>query len=86
MTMYSPISGFVMSRKAYEQSYVTPQTDLYEIADLSKIWVYAEIFEYEAPYVHVGQAAQMQLSYFPGRTYYGKVSYLYPTLDPETRT
>jgi RND family efflux transporter MFP subunit len=86
MTMYSPISGFVMSRNAYEQTYVTPQTDLYEIANLSKIWVYADIFEYEAPYVHVGQRAQMQLSYFPGRTYYGRVSYVYPTLDPKTRT
>lgn len=86
MTMYSPISGFVMKRNAYEQTYVTPQTDLYEIADLSTIWVYAEIFEYEAPYVHVGQPAQMQLSYDPDRTYYGKVDYVYPTLDPKTRT
>ncbi len=86
MTLYSPIDGFVMTRNAYEQTYVTPQTDLYEIADLSTIWVYADIFEYEAPYVHVGQAAQMQLSYFPGKTYRGKVDYVYPTLDPKTRT
>lgn len=86
MTMYSPISGFVMTRNAYEQSYVTPQTDLYEIADFSKIWVYAEIFEDEAPYVHVGQRAQMQLSYSPGKTYYGRVKYVYPTVDPKTRT
>lgn len=86
MTLYSPISGFVMARNAYEQTYVTPQTDLYDIADLSTIWVYADIFEYEAPYVHVGQSAQMQLSYFPGKTYYGRVSYVYPTLDPQTRT
>jgi RND family efflux transporter MFP subunit len=86
MTLYSPISGVVTSRNAYEQTYVTPQTDLYDIADLSKIWVYADIFEYEAPYVHVGQAAQMQLSYMPGKTYRGKVTYVYPTLDPKTRT
>ena len=45
-----------------------------------------DIFEYEAPYVHVGQTAQMQLSYFPGKTYRGKVTYIYPTLDPKTRT
>ena len=86
MTVYSPISGFVMKRNAYEQTYVTPQTDLYEIANLSKIWVYADIFEYEAPYVHVGQSAQMTLSYSPGRTYYGKVDYVYPVVDPKTRT
>ena len=86
MTLYSPISGFVMTRNAYEQTYVTPETDLYEIADLSTIWVYVDIFEYEAPYVHVGQTAQMQLSYFPGRSYRGKVTYIYPTLDPKTRT
>ena len=86
ITLYSPINGFVTSRNAYEQTYVTPQTDLYEIANLSTIWVYADVFEYEAPYVHVGQPAQMQLSYDPGRTYYGKVSYVYPTVDPKTRT
>jgi multidrug efflux pump subunit AcrA (membrane-fusion protein) len=86
MTLYSPIDGFVMTRNAYEQTYVTPQTEIYDIADLSTIWVYADIFEYEAPYVHVGQAAQMQLSYFPGKTYRGRVDYVYPTLDPKTRT
>ncbi len=86
MTLYSPIDGFVMTRNAYEQAYVTPETDLYEIADLSTIWVYVDIFEYEAPYVHVGQSAQMQLSYFPGKPYRGKVTYIYPTLDPKTRT
>ena len=86
MTLYSPIDGFVMSRNAYEQTYVTPETELYEIADLSTIWVYVDIFEYEAPFVHAGQTAEMQLSYFPGRSYRGKVTYIYPTLDPKTRT
>lgn len=86
MTLYSPISGFVMSRTAYEQSYVTPETDLYEIADLSTIWVNVDIYEYEAPFVHIGQPASMQLSYFPGKTYRGRVAYVYPTLDPKTRT
>lgn len=86
MTLYSPISGFVISRNAYEQQYVTPETDLYDIADLSTIWVYVDIYEYEAPYVHIGQPASMQLSYFPGKTYRGRVAYVYPTLDPKTRT
>ena len=86
MTLYSPIDGFVMARKAYEQTYVTPETELYDIADLSSIWVLVDIYEYEAPYVHIGQAASMQLSYFPGRTYRGRVDYVYPTLDRSTRT
>lgn len=86
MTLYSPIDGFVMTRNAYEQTYVTPDSDLYDIADLSRIWVYVDIFEYEAPYVHVDQPASMQLSYFPGKTYHGRVTYVYPTLDPKTRT
>ena len=86
MTLYSPVDGFVMARNAYEQTRVTPDTELYEIADLSTIWVSADIYEYEAPYVHVGQAATMHLSYFPGKSYRGRVAYVYPTLDPTTRT
>jgi RND family efflux transporter MFP subunit len=85
-TLYSPISGFVMSRNAYEQAYVTPETDLYDIADLSTVWVSVDIYEYEAPYVHIGQPASMQLSYFPGKTYRGHVTFVYPTLDSKTRT
>ncbi len=85
-TLYSPIKGFVMTRNAYEQAYVTPETNLYEIADLSTVWVSVDIYEYEAPYVHIGQSASMQLSYFPGKTYRGRVSYVYPTVDPKTRT
>ncbi len=85
-TFYSPVNGFVMTRSAYEQTYVTPETDLYEIADLSTVWVYVDIFEYEAPFVHLGQSALMELSYFPGKTYSGRVTFIYPTLDPKTRT
>jgi RND family efflux transporter MFP subunit len=86
ITVHSPISGFVMKRDAFEQGYVTPETELYDIADLSTIWVYVDIYEYEAPYIHIGQAASMQLSYFPGKNYSGRVTYVYPTLDPKTRT
>ncbi len=86
MTIHSPISGFVMNRNAFEQAYVTPETELYDIADLSTIWVYVDIYEYEAPYIHIGQPASMQLSYFPGKNYSGRVTYVYPTLDPKTRT
>lgn len=86
MTIYSPINGFVTHRNLYEQAYVKPDTELYMLADLSTIWVYADIYEYEVPYVRVGQRATMQLSYFPGKAYAGRVSYIYPTLDSKTRT
>jgi RND family efflux transporter MFP subunit len=86
MTVHAPTSGFVMTRNAFEQAYVTPETELYDIADLSTVWVYVDIYEYEAPYVRVGQPASMQLSYFPGKIYSGHVTYVYPTLDPKTRT
>jgi multidrug efflux pump subunit AcrA (membrane-fusion protein) len=86
MTMYSPIDGVVMARNAYDQTRVTPEVDLYDIADLSTIWVSVDIYEYEAAYIHVGQSASMELSYFPGKTYRGRVAYVYPTLDPTTRT
>jgi len=86
MTFYSPATGFVLDRKAFPQSTVTPETDLYTIADLSDIWVSADIYEYEVPYVRVGQEATMELSYYPGKKYRGRVTYIYPTVDPVART
>jgi multidrug efflux pump subunit AcrA (membrane-fusion protein) len=86
LTFYSPVTGFVMDRKAFPQTAVTPDMDLYVIADLSTIWANAQIYEYEVPYVHVGQMAQMELSYSPGKKYTGRVNYIYPTVDPQTRT
>jgi multidrug efflux pump subunit AcrA (membrane-fusion protein) len=86
LTFYSPVTGFVMDRKAFPQTAVTPDMDLYVIADLSTVWANAQIYEYEVPYVRVGQTAQMELSYYPGKKYTGRVTYIYPTLDPQTRT
>jgi len=75
-----------MQRNLYPRVYVTPEAELYEVADLSTMWVYVDIYEYEVSYVQVGQAATVRLSYFPGKTYSGRVTYVYPTLDPKTRT
>ncbi len=86
LTFYSPVDGFVMDRRAFPQTAVTPDMDLYQITDLSKIWVNADVYEYEVPFVKVGQTVNMQLSYYPGRTYTGKISYIYPTVDPVART
>lgn len=86
ITMYSPVDGFVMKREVYEKMYLTPETELYELVDFSTVWVNAEIYEYEVPYVREGQSARMTLSYFPGKSYVGKVVYINPTVDPTTRT
>jgi membrane fusion protein, copper/silver efflux system len=86
LTFYSPVSGFVTDRKAFPQTAVTPDMDLYVISDLSTIWVNADVYEYEVPFVKVGQTADMQLSYYAGRTYTGKITYIYPTVDPVSHT
>ena len=86
LTFYSPVSGFVMDRKAFPQTAITPDMDLYQITDLSKIWVNADIYEYEVPFVKIGQTANMSLSYYAGKTYTGKITYIYPTVDPVSRT
>ena len=82
LTFYSPVSGFVTDRKAFPQTAVTPDMDLYSISDLSTIWVNADVFEYEVPFVKVGQMADMELSYYAGKTYAGKITYIYPNVDP----
>jgi RND family efflux transporter MFP subunit len=86
LTLYSPITGFVVTRNAFPGQRVTPEAELYVIADLRTVWVLADVYEYEIPYVRLGQAANMALTYLPGRTFAGRVTYIYPQLDNTTRT
>ena len=86
LTLFSPIEGFVLSRNAFRGQRVTPEMELYTIADLSTIWVLAEIYEYEIPLIRLGQTATMTFPYFPGEAFKGKVTYIYPQLDNATRT
>jgi len=86
LTFYSPITGFVTDRKVFPQTSVTPDMELYTVSDLSIVWAEADIFEYEVPFVHLGQQVSLALSYYPGKTYTGNISYIYPTVDPQTRT
>jgi Cu(I)/Ag(I) efflux system membrane fusion protein len=67
-------------------AYITPGMNLYKIADLSNVWILADIYEYEVPLVRLGQKARIDLSYYPGRPFTARVSYIYPTVDPMTRT
>jgi Cu(I)/Ag(I) efflux system membrane fusion protein len=59
---------------------------LYRIADLSVVWLIADIYEYELPFIRIGQAASIQFTNAPGETFTGKAIYIYPYLDPQTRT
>lgn len=86
LTLYAPTDGFVLARNAYPKQHITPESELYQIADLSSIWALADVYEYEAPEIKLGQRAVMTLSYYPGRTFRGRVTYIYPQLDSATRT
>jgi membrane fusion protein, copper/silver efflux system len=86
LTLTSPITGFVMERNVFAKQRIMPETALYTIADLSRVWVMADVFEYEAAAVRIGTAATLTLSYLPGRTFNGRVNYILPQVDPATRT
>ncbi len=86
MVLYAPMTGFITSTKAIDGMYIMPETELYTLADLSTVWVLADIYESELPFVRVGQEAELSLSYLPDRTFSGQVDYIYPILDAKTRT
>ncbi len=84
--IHSPFPGIVVHIGAREGQYVTPATELYRIADLSRVWTYVDVYEYELPWVQVGDTAEMRLEAIPGRVFTGIITYIYPYLDPKTRT
>jgi len=86
LTIYSPARGVVIKKNAFQGHYVKAGEHQYEIADLSKVWVDVDIYEYELPWVRNGMPAKMELSYIPGKIFAGKVLYVYPFLTAKTRT
>ena len=86
MTLYAPARGFVMTRNAFPKQRIMPDTELYQLADLSNIWIVADIYEFEAADVKFGQPATVTLSSYPERTFSGKITYIYPQVDNTTRT
>jgi membrane fusion protein, copper/silver efflux system len=82
----SRVAGFVTRKNAVEGLFVQPGTVLYELADLSTVWVLADVYEYEIERVRAGQEATVRLAAFPRATIRGKVTFLAPDLDPATRT
>lgn len=86
LPIHSPITGTVIKKDALAGAHVDPGQELYTIADLSHIWILADIYEYELSFVQVGQRAAVTLSYDPGTVLTGHLGFIYPTLDPKTRT
>jgi Cu(I)/Ag(I) efflux system membrane fusion protein len=84
--IHSPITGTVINKVALAGLHVNPGDELYTIADLSRIWILADIYEYELPLIKIGQQATVTLSYDPGTVLTGRVGFIYPTIDPQTRT
>ncbi len=84
--IHSPFDGIVVKIGARDGQYVTPQTQIYMIADLSDVWTYVDVYEYEMPWIKLGDEAHMRLASLPGETFSGKITYIYPYLDAKTRT
>jgi Cu(I)/Ag(I) efflux system membrane fusion protein len=86
VTLSSPANGVVLEKRAVEGMRFAPGTAIYRIADLSSVWVLADVYEQDLARVRVGEAAQVTLDAYPGRSFDARVAYLYPTLNAATRT
>ncbi|MDH3527582.1 MAG: efflux RND transporter periplasmic adaptor subunit [Gammaproteobacteria bacterium] len=86
IAIYAPQDGVVSTLMVREGMFVKPADRVMSLAELSTVWLLTEVFERQADWVKVGQPAEVRLSYLPGRTWEGRVEYIYPSLDPMTRT
>jgi len=86
LTLYAPATGVITHLGVRSGMELRPNTNLYTIADLSRVWVVADVYEYELPWLELGQHAEVELSYQPGQRLSGELAYIAPFLDPETRT
>ena len=86
LTVYSPVNGYVVQKMAIRGMRVMPGEKLFDIADLSSVWIISDVYENEMQLVREGQTAVISLSYFPGREFSSKIDYIYPALSGDTRT
>lgn len=86
ITMRSPANGVVIEKNAVQGMMFEPGMNLFRLADISIVWVKAQIYEQDMPFVHLGQEARATIPSLPGQSFVGRVTYVYPTLDPKTRT
>ena len=84
--VYAPQDGIVDKLNVREGMFVMPQAEIMSLADLSTVWILAEVFERQVEWIREGQPAEVKLSYLPGHKWEGKVEYVYPSLNPKTRT
>lgn len=86
LPIYTPLSGVVIEKMVQEGQYVDLGMPLFSIADLSNVWVEVEVYENEFAFVKMGQRVEILSQSYPGKTFSGRVSFIYPFLDPKTRT
>lgn len=86
LILEAPASGIVIDKPAIEGGRIDPATDLYRIADLSRVWVEGEVFEKDLGLVRLGQSAAVTFETYPGESFTGRITFVHPTVSPESRT
>lgn len=86
LVVSSPVAGYIVERNALPNAYVQPDTKLYTVADLSTVWVYANVFQTDVGRLRPGDAARVTVDAYPGRTFYGRIDQILPQVDLTTRT
>lgn len=86
LSLYSPVNGYVVQKMVVQGSRVMPGDNLFDIADLSTVWIIADVYEQDLSLVNPNQSADITLDYFPNKTFSSKVNYIYPTVENMTRT
>jgi Cu(I)/Ag(I) efflux system membrane fusion protein/cobalt-zinc-cadmium efflux system membrane fusion protein len=86
ITVESPVSGYITERNALPNQFVQPETRLYTIADLSQVWIYAQVFQTDVGRLKTGDPATVTVDAYPGRIFRGRVHQVLPQVDPNTRT
>ena len=86
LSLFAPIAGTVVHMNVTQGQYVNKGMNLYRIADLSSLWIMADVYEYELPWIYMGQAVEITAQSMPGLKFSGEVTYIYPFFDTQTRT
>ena len=86
LTIFSPFSGHILEKHVIEGQHIEAGETLFRIADLTNVWIEPEIFEQDIALVAIGQPVEIVFDAIPGRSYQASVTFIYPTLDPATRT
>ncbi|MHB1759543.1 MAG: efflux RND transporter periplasmic adaptor subunit [Acidithiobacillus ferrooxidans] len=84
--LLAPASGVVESLDVRQGGYVSPQTNIYAIANLDRVWVNVALYSYQLPWIRIGNPVRLHLPAYPGKDWEGRLNFLYPTLDPKNRT